>query len=315
MKTMMEPIPWLLDANTPAITYQTLKDLRPRGTSALQIRKANRRIMRLGAVPAILSRQAAGGNWRIDRGFYGPKFYSTHWSMVLLAELGAGGSDRRFRRGAEYMLEATECGVRKGLEEKSFGWSCLYGNILRYAWRAHRGRDGRLDSLIKFCAQGILNGFCECAWNGGEACAWGVVRTLWGLAGIPAARRSREVKAAVRRGVRFLLADHRLENADYPAARRGKISRLWFSLNFPLFYQADILFTLRVVDELGALHHRGARAALDWLESQRKGNGRWKGSSPYRRRTWREMGEPGETDRWVSLQALRLLRHAGRSGR
>jgi hypothetical protein len=311
MKQVEDPIDWLLGAKTPTIAYQTRKDLRPARLPLRTVQKARRRIMRMGAVPAILSRQSGSGQWKIDRGFYGPKYYSTHWSMMLLGELDAEGTDARYRRGAAYMLEATQEGVRKGLEEKSFGWSCLYGNILRYAWRARAGQDDRLDALVRFCARGISGGFCECAWNSGRPCAWGVVRALWGLAAIP--RRSREASRAIQKGIKFLLADHRLERADYPVPCRGKVNPLWFKLNFPLFYQADILFTLRVLDELGALDHRGARAALDWLEAQRKKNGRWKGRSPYRRRTWLEMGAPEETDRWVSLQALRILLHAGRS--
>ena len=307
-----DPLLWLLNAKTPTIAYQTRKDLRPVRSTPRQIQRAKTRVMRTGAAPAILSRQATGGNWKIDHGFYGPKYYSTHWSMMLLAELGAEGKEKRFRRGAAYMLKAVQEGVRKGLEEKAFGWSCLYGNILRYAWLARSRKDDRLGALVHYCTRGITDGFCECVWNDGRACAWGVVRTLWGLAAIPRRSRTREVDRAIRKGIKFLLVDHRLEKADYPVPRRGKINPLWFKLNFPLFYQVDVLFTLRVLDELGVLDHRGARAALDWLEAQRKKNGRWKGRSPYRQRTWREMGAPAETDRWVSLQALRILRHAGR---
>ena len=87
---------------------------------------------------------------------------------------------------------------------------------------------------------------------------------------------------------------------------------LWFKLNFPLFYQADLLFTLRVLGELNCLDHPGAQAALDWLEAHRSTNGRWPGVSPYGGRTWREMGGAGETRRWVTLQARRVLQQAGR---
>jgi hypothetical protein len=36
-------------------------------------------------------------------------------------------------------------------------------------------------------------------------------------------------------------------------------------------------------------------------------NGRWRGSSPYRRRTYPAMGGVEETNRWVTLHATRLL--------
>ncbi|MBN1440397.1 MAG: hypothetical protein JW929_13395 [Anaerolineales bacterium] len=313
MKPTDERISWLLDSQTPSIVYQTLSDPRLCSPPAARVRAAKARGMRTGAIPAILSRQSKQGNWKIDFGYYGPKYFSTHWSMMLLAELGAERADARFRRGAGYMLEATRGKVQAGLESESFPWSCLFGNILRYAWSVRAAEDDRLERLTRFCARAVSDGDCACGWNGGKACAWGVARVLWGLAAIPKPRRDRNVEAAVRKGVNFLLRDHHLERADYPVPRGGRVSPLWFKLNFPLFYQADILFTLRVLDELEFLDHRGARPALDWLESRRRPDGRWKGSSPFRTRTWREMGAPPETDRWVTLQALRILRHAGRA--
>jgi hypothetical protein len=303
---------WLLDAETPSIVYQTRRDLHPARSTPREIQNSKKRIMQTGAVPAILARQSKGGNWKIDHGFYGPKFYSTHWSMMLLAELGADGTDERFRRGVEYMLDATREQVREALKTKSYGWSCLYGNILRYALHAPVKKDSGVENLIHFCARAMTDGPCECRSCHGCACAWGATRTLWGLAAVPKRARTKEVNEAIRRGIQFLLVDHRLEKAGYPVPPKGNVNPMWFKLSFPLFYHADILFTLRVLDEVDALDHRGARPALDWLEAKRKENGRWKGTSPYRPRTWRVMGAPGETDRWVTFQALRILRHAGR---
>lgn len=304
---------WLLQSKIPTIVNQARKDLRAGRSSAAPLRMAKARIMQTGAVPAILARQSKSGNWKNDHGYYGPKFYSTHWSMVLLAELGADGTDERFRRGVEYMLDATRDQVEEGLENKYYGWSCLYGNILRYALQAPVKNDPRVENLIHFCARAMMDGPCDCRSSYGCACAWGAVRTLWGLAAVPKRSRSKEVKAAIRFGIRFLLEGHHLERADYPIPPKGRVNPMWFKLSFPLFYHADILFTLRVLDELDALDHRGARPALDWLAARRKANGRWKGSSPYRTRTWRVMGDPEETDRWVTLQTLRILRHAGRA--
>ncbi|MBN2084516.1 MAG: hypothetical protein JW748_04775 [Anaerolineales bacterium] len=309
MQPMEDRMAWLLDAGTPSIVYQVRRDLTLPRSSARELQKAKKGIMQAGAAPAILERQSKRGNWKIDRGYYGPKFYSTHWSMVLLAELGADGSDGRFRRGVEYMLGATRDPVEEGLEQKTFGWSCLYGNILRYALQAPVTKDSRVENLIRFCARAMAAGPCDCRYSYGRACAWGAARVLWGLAAVPKRSRSKEVGKAIRLGIRFLLEDHRLEKADYPG---GRVNPLWFKLSFPLFYHADILFTLRVLDEVDALDHRGARAALDWLEAKRRPDGRWKGTSPFRTRTWREMGDPEETSRWVTLQAMRILRHAGR---
>lgn len=313
MKQPDNRIAWLLEAETPTIVFATLKDLRPVRSSPVQIQKARKRIMHSGTVPAILSRQGKGGNWKIDHGYYGPKFFSTHWSMMLLAELGAEEGDRRFRRGAEYMLDATQKEVQDGLDREIPDWSCFWGNLLRYALQAGMKDDPRVGKLMHYLSSILQDGLCVCRINGGNECAWGVVRALWGLAALPKKEHSKETDRAIRKGIKFLLEDHCLADAAYPIRPKSRIDPLWFKLNFPLFYQADILLTLRVLDGLDALDHRGVRAALDWLEAKRRPDGRWKGTSPFRTRTWREMGAPEETDRWVSLQALRILRHAGRT--
>jgi hypothetical protein len=125
---------------------------------------------------------------------------------------------------------------------------------------------------------------------------------------LPAEQRSTDITSSIELGLDFLLEQHSLIDADYPFC--GKIHPLWFRLNFPLFYQADILFVLRVLAELGALGRPGAQAALDWLVSRRKANGRWRGSSPFRRRTWGVLADREDTDRWVSLHAAIVLREA-----
>jgi hypothetical protein len=113
------------------------------------------------------------------------------------------------------------------------------------------------------------------------------------------------VQAAIQHGLEFLLERHALVGANYPTDTH--ISRRWFALNFPLFYQADILFVLRVLYDLNALDHPGAKPALDWLASKRGKNGRWRGSNPFRSRTWSPFADKEETDRWVSLQAALVL--------
>ncbi|MBZ0278958.1 MAG: hypothetical protein K8I60_22620 [Anaerolineae bacterium] len=40
--------------------------------------------------------------------------------------------------------------------------------------------------------------------------------------------------------------------------------------------------------------------------------GPWRGSSPDRQRTWKGFAGTAETNRWVSLQAAVVLKHAGR---
>jgi hypothetical protein len=303
---------WLISARTASIRYRTLVDLLDFPGEDADVVQARHEIMIGGAVPAILSHQTEMGNWEGERSFYTPKYFSTHWSLMLLTELDVDGSDPRFRQGVRYMLETTAEDIDKRLHTRSFGWSCFWGNLLRSALHAGMGEDAQVENVIHFATLALQNGPCRCEHNWDRECAWGAARSLWGLAAIPKAQRRPETVEAIAQGAKFLLDSFPLLEADHPEQENGGANPIWFKLNFPLFYQADILFCLRVLDELEMLDQPDAQAALEWLEGLRDRNGRWPGSSPYRQRTWRELGDREETNRWVSLQASRILLHAGR---
>jgi hypothetical protein len=309
-------VDWLLDATTPSIKYFTERDLMGLTPSAPEALRDRKRIMETGPVPVILSRQSADGNWKGEHSYYTPKYVSSHWSLLLMAEMEADGRDIHFRRGVDFMLAATkeECRLPAGAERVPGELACFWGNLLRYARQVKPADDPPIPPIVHRLAEGICQGPGQCSHNGNQPCAWGIARALWGLAAIPPASRSHTVRDAMVRGVDFLLQAGRLEKGEYPASRGGKIHSMWRNLNFPLFYQADILFVLRVLDELNALDRPEAAPALDWLAGRRKANGRWQGTSPFRSRTWKALGGREETDRWVTLQAVKILRHAGRVG-
>jgi hypothetical protein len=301
---------WLLQASTPSIRYLTLTRLLDQPASDPTVQAARQAIMTDGPVPGILETQQPGGHWFKPTSFYSPKYVSTHWMMILLAEMHADGSDPRLRDGAAYMLQATEQTVGPAMAAGRSDWTCLHANLLRYVAHCGLMDDPRTGQVIAVLVADSGEVGWRCRHNGDLPCAWGAARALWGLAALPPDRRTPEVAGAIERGVDFLVsrADS-LVKAAYPT--RGRASDLWSRLNFPLFYQVDTLFVLRVLAELGALERPGVGPALDWLEARRDKEGRWRGSSPYRGRTW-NTGGAEETSRWVSLHAAIVLRQAGR---
>ena len=305
-------IQWLLSARTPSIRLLTLTKLLDTSLHEIEVRALWGTMKASGPIPAILSKQTKTGNWAGERSYYTPKYTSTHWNMLLLTELAADPQDTRLQRGALYMLGTTWDTLQERQDQKNHGWTCLWANMLRYALHSQMGDDPRVHTITQALVSDALETDWRCPYNYEEPCAWGVVRTLWGLAAIPEDRRSEEVTATIQSGIHFLLEKHNLVLADYPTGEKGHIHPLWFKLNFPLFYQADILFSLRALAELNALDHPGAQPALDWLASLRKKNGRWQGASPFRSRTWSVLGDSEETDRWVSLHAALVLKAAGR---
>ena len=148
----------------------------------------------------------------------------------------------------------------------------------------------------------------RCPWSRGWPCPWGAARALWGLAALPGAQRTAAVQRTAEIALGLLLDQSRLAAAEFPTAE--KPHRVWGRLNFPLFYQADILFVLRAAAAWGALAHPQAQEALVWLAARRRADGRWRGANPFRGRTWAALGDRAETDRWVSLHAAWVLSQA-----
>jgi len=303
-------IDWLLEAQTPTIRFLTLSHLQERDEADPEVQNAHRDIMETGPVPTILTGQTKAGNWYPEHSYYTPKYVSTHWSMMLLAELNADGSDERLVRGVDYMLTATRDELAKALDNGEYSLSCFWGNLLRYALHCGFNDDPRVEAIVRYLALNTLDEGWRCRYNDELPCAWGAARSLWGLAILPAGNRSVDSVATIDQGLDFLLSSHQLVEADYPTS--GHVHTLWSRLNFPLFYQADILFILRVVAELGALDHSGVKPAMEWLIARRKLNGRWRGSSPFRQRTWQGLADVEETNRWVSLQAALIIQQDAR---
>ncbi len=307
-------ISWLMNSPTPSIRYLTLRHLLGRGEADADVQAERRSMQAIGPVPKILEKQTPAGHWEGDAHYYGRKFVGTHWSMILLPELAADPDDPRLKRGVDFMLAATaknymlEDDFDKTVPSpQEYGFTCLWGNILRYAAYAGCADDPRLLPIIEYVARNVETGACHCKMNAYLPCAWGTARVLWGLAALPS--RSPVVEGAIQTGLDFLLdSAYHLTAGDYPT--RGEPHALWAKLSFPLFYQADILFILRLLAELKMLKHPAAQPALAWLADQRQPNGRWRGVNPFRSRTWRLTGDSQDTSRWVSLQAAIVLQQA-----
>lgn len=295
---------WLLASTVPSIRYLTTLLLLNRDDAALK-----GEIMGTAPMRAILAGQTAAGHWANEHSYYTPKYTSTHWSMLLATELSADGSDPGLRAGAEFMLSATQNELERESARGLFDLSCFWGNLLRYAYYCGYGADPRVRAIAQYLTQDGLETGWRCRWNDGLPCAWGCARALWGLSARPVAERLPDAQDTIDQGVHWLLDDHTLVAADYPTP--GRVHPLWFKLNFPLFYQADILFVLRVLADLGVADHPGAAQARRWLAGRRARNGRWRGSSPFRRRTWAGIADGADVDRWVTLYSLAVLNSGG----
>jgi len=293
-------IPWLLEPDLPSVRYWTLTRLLDRPSDAPEVTEVRQEIMDRGPVVEILRHYSNDGRWEGERDYYTYKYTSTHWQLLLLAELAADGQDERIATACRRMIAEVY------REKRPIIWPCFHGNLVGYLHALGHGEDERVRQFESDLAQAGLEGKWRCNLNGDLPCAWGAARALWGFSRVTPCRRTSEVEAAIEAGVRFL-GRFRLRDGNYPTAT--KRHSLWDRLSFPLFYQADILFILRVLADLGRLREKPTfRRAVMWLENRCRNDGRWNGASPYRRRMWTPLEPGGRPSKWVTWQALYVLK-------
>ncbi len=333
---MSDVLDWLLeeDAENPGVRYFALIDLLDRPGDTPEVLAARRAVMESGAVPAILGAQDEAGFWEKPGEGYLPKYRSTVWSMIYLAQLGADPGDPRVRAGGEYLLDHTRApsGVFSMTGTAMGNISCLAGNLGASLLDLGFGADPRLrealeltarfvmgqgiapqgerDAPLYYLKSGTCGPGCCCSANNGLACAWGAVKVLRALARIPQAERTPLIQAALE-DVADLLLSVDPATADYPAGYSDKPSRSWFRFGFPVFYVTDVLQTVEALTEAGYGSDPRLAAAYDLILSKQDKNGCWKLEYHYKGKTFADIEEPGKPSKWVTLRALRVLKGGG----
>ncbi len=317
-----DPMPWLLEKETPAVRHMALRWLLDEPEDSPAARKARAAAMHSDPIAATLAAQHRDGYWVRPGPGYGPKYTSTVWSLMFLEQLGADARHGGIQRACEYVLVHTQA-PRGGFGlngTNSTVVHCLHGNLLRaligFGWLD----DSRVQAAVEWQARAITGdrfdvwhpsttsgpGFA-CGINGGLPCAWGAIKALRGMALIPARRRTALVRRAIAAGVELLLSRDPAV-ADYPTDSR--VSPNWFKLGFPSGYVADVLQNLEVLAELG--HARDPRLghAIEAVLARQDTLGRWHNEYAYERLTWRPFERDRAHSKWVTLRACRVLKAA-----
>lgn len=295
-----EIVSWLLEEDAPSVRYWTLTRILGRDEKNPEVLQSRKAIMERGPAVDILAHYAGNGRWEDERSHYQLKYKSTHWQLLLLAELAAEGRDERIAGACHRMI---------GEMENEDGFTrlpCFLGNMVGYIFSLGRGNDERVSIFCEKLARQGIDGNWRCQHNGDLPCSWGAARALWGFSKITDIDRSNYILDGIRAGIQ-LLSQIELTEGNYPT--HGSRHTLWDKLSFPLFYQVDVLFILRVLVDLGLLtDYPDYGKALNWLAERRRLDGRWNGSSPYSSRMWTKIENAGRPSKWVTWQALYILK-------
>jgi len=328
----LRPIDWLLEEDNPAVRRFTLTRLLGRSERNDDVRRARAAVMMRGVVPRILARQRPEGYWdRPDR-FYHAKYRGSVWQLIVLAEHGANPTDPRIRQAGEFILERSQDrssggfslheAVRSGGGRAHEVIPCLTGNMVWSLLRLGFARDARVqmgvDWLTKYLRfdDGESKPPADFPYNhwemcyGRHTCFMGVVKGLKALAEVPPSARSAAVSRCIRDGIEFLLRHH-IFKRSHDLRRVSKPG--WRRFGFPRMWGTDVLDTLLVLTRLGVRDPR-MQEALDHVAAKQDADGRWLLEDSFNGRFLVSVESRGRPSKWVTLNALTVLRAAGGCG-
>ncbi len=325
-----DSLSWLLEAESPGVRYLALRDLVDEPADSAALRSAREAAHRKGPIASLLAEMHAEGYWVEPGPGYRPKYRSTVWALILLAQLGAAADrDTRVARGCEYVLANTlSPGGRFSITGAPSGTvDCLQGNmcaaLVDLGWE-----DERLDAAFEWMARSVTGegvapmsekkaeiryyaGKCGpdfvCGANNNLACAWGAVKVMLAFAKLPAEKRTPLIKRAITRGVDFLFSVDPA-SAEYPHGYTDKPSGNWWKFGFPVFYVTDLLQTAEALVRLGYGGDPRLKNTLHIIRQKQDEQGRWALEYDYAGKTWLDFGVKKMPNKWVTLRALRVLK-------
>jgi hypothetical protein len=320
---------WLLDRQDPGPRYLSmlyLADARP-----AELEEEAERAHSLGPIRTILDVFQSEGYWENDGPGYLPKYTSTVWSLVMLAQMGAKIKyDSRLDTACQRYLDRAISpngqisinGVPSGTVD------CLQGNILS-ALLDLGCNDSRLVSAFDWMARsltgdgvapmeeknanlryysGKIGPDFQCGGNNKLSCAWGGTKVMLAFSKLPSSQRTPLIKKAIQRGTDFLLSSDPAV-AAYPNGWNPKPSGNWWKFGFPVFYVTDILQIVEALSRLGLADDSRLDNAFKLILEKRNDDGRWPLEYDYTGKTWVGFGPKKVSNKWVSIRALYVLRH------
>lgn len=326
-----DPLPWLLESDEPGPRYLALRLEKAAGR---RLSAAQGEAHRSGPIAAVLAAMDPAGFWVKPGPGYNPKYRSTVWALILLAELGAHMSaDRRVATACAYLLDhalapggqfsALSSGAPSGTAD------CLQGNLC-WALTVLGCDDPRLAFAYEWMARSVTGegvapvadrnapvryygAKCgptfACGANNRLPCAWGGAKVMLAFAALPEARRTPLIKRAIQHGAEFLLNGDPAA-AGYPNGWSDRPSGNWWKFGFPVYYVTDVL---QIVDALGRLGYGSDPRLADAIRlvvDKQDAHGRWPLEYDYAGKTWFDFGRKKQPNKWVTLRALSALQPA-----
>jgi len=318
--------PWLREDKNPSVQYLTLTEILEIQESQPEVQASRKNIMKTGVVPKILAKQSPGGYWEKAEDFYiRTKYKGSVWTFIILAELMADPEDPRIQKACEFILDWSQ-------DRKSGGFSyqgspkvggyhsgvfpCLTGNMTWGLIRFGRLDDPRvrqaIDWITKYqrfddgvakAPEGWPYDRYEQCW-GKHTCILGILKGLKTLSEIPPQKRSKNVKIFIQNAAEFLLKHYVYKKSHNPdRVAKPKWTKLWF----PWMWDTDVLEILLILTGLG-IRDKRMQDAVDLVLSKQGEQGMWPLEDTYNGRFQVNIEQKGKPSKWITLNALRVLK-------
>ncbi len=302
-----EIIKWLLQGDV-AIQYQVYRDLLSKNRKNLR-----KKIEKEGWGARFLSKRRANGHW--GRGFYQPKWISSHYTLLDLRNLCISPKNPIIKESINKIAD-TKIGpdggitVHKGDQKSDV---CVNGMFLNYATYFEIDKN-ILESVIDFLLSQLMpDGGFNCRSNRSGAVHSSLHSTLSVLEGIAEYDRNGykyrldELNKAEKFSREFILM-HQLFISD----RTGEIINNNF-LKFPFSgrWKYDILRALDYFQYSKTEWDERMRPAVNVLLKKRNKNLTWNLNAKHPGEIHFEMEKAGKPSRWNTLRALRVLKFYG----
>ena len=303
MNISPELIDWLLKGDV-SIQYQVHRDLLANDKRDLQ-----KRIENEGWGKQFLTIRKKNGHW--GAGFYYPKWTSSHYTILVLKEMGISPNQAEIRKTIN-LIAIRERGKDGGIhpaEFKSVSDVCINGMFLNYACYFQLNEEKIKQSVDFILSQIMPDGGFNCMKNRSGAIHSSLHTTLSVLEGINEFKKNGysyrldELEEAAKTSREFILI-HQLYKSD----KTGKtIHKKFLNFPYPCRWKYDILKALDHFQYSNTPFDKRMIPALEILMEKRNKNGTWNVNAKYPGKQHFEMEKAGKSSRWNTLRALRIL--------
>ncbi|TES90980.1 MAG: hypothetical protein E3J88_03290 [Anaerolineales bacterium] len=302
-------INWLLEGDV-AIQYQVHRDLLASEKPHLQDRIASE-----GWGAKFLSFRKEEGHW--GRGFYQPKWISSHYTILDLKNLGISPGHPDIIESVLIILrdhKAIDGGIDPSVTI-DMSDVCINGMVLNYA-SYFKVEGEALQSIVdNTIEQHMHDGGFNCRANRQGAVHSSLHSTISVLEGIQEygsnnyVYRLAELEQIAAEAREFILQHHL-----YRSDRTGEIiDKRMLMLSYPSRWQYDILRALDYFQGACVDYDPRMQPALDVLLKKRRKDNRWPVQAKHPGQIHFEMEKTGGPSRWNTLRSLRVLKHFGLS--